>query len=245
MAVEVKKKILVVDDEDGLRELLRLDLEDEGFDVIEANSGDSAFELLQTTSVDLVISDIRMPKGNGIELVRKIKARDAKVPTIILLTGFADLAIDEAYNLGVAGIMSKPWDAAALTQMIKKCLVTPSEKWTRLSPRVDVSWTLDLKCDGFANGLNSHTINIGRGGMFVAIPAPHPLPLAEISFTFGAPQGKTIAGTGIVRWSRTEPKDGLPVGVGVEFVVIEPEHKKEFDELLSQLETRAFIPKSF
>ena len=83
------KTILVVDDEVGLREILREEMEGAGFGVLEAENGTKAFEIASNNPVDLVITDIRMGGGNGIELLDRLKTLDAVKPVILMVTGFS------------------------------------------------------------------------------------------------------------------------------------------------------------
>ena len=82
-------RILLVDDDEIFRKALQKNLENLGFEVNPAQNGKEAVEVLQRTTFDLVISDIRMPEMDGIELTKYIKA-NLKLP-IILITGFAEI----------------------------------------------------------------------------------------------------------------------------------------------------------
>jgi two-component system response regulator (stage 0 sporulation protein F) len=77
------KKILLVDDEEGIHFLYRNELEEEGYTVHSALSGEEALQKMQIESPDLVILDINMPGMNGIEVLRQIKERNSKLPVII------------------------------------------------------------------------------------------------------------------------------------------------------------------
>ena len=77
------KNILLVDDEDSIHLLYREELEEEGYTVHSAFSGEEALEKLQTLSVDLVILDINMPGMNGIDALRKIKEMNSRLPVIL------------------------------------------------------------------------------------------------------------------------------------------------------------------
>ena len=112
------KKILLVDDEIGLREVLREFLEWEKFQVSEASSGHEAWEMIQKQEFDLVLSDIRMPGGTGIELAEKIFQHSGKKPFVYLMTGYSDLTPEEATKLGVIKIMNKPFEPKELIKDI-------------------------------------------------------------------------------------------------------------------------------
>lgn len=81
-------KILLVDDEADLRLTLAANLELDGFEVIEADCGEQALEILSRQSVDVVLTDIRMPGINGVELFQAIKRRHPDTP-VVLTTAFA------------------------------------------------------------------------------------------------------------------------------------------------------------
>lgn len=77
------KKILLVDDEESIHLLYREELEDEGYEVHSAMSGEEAMKILKTLSPDLIILDINMPGMNGIEALRKIKENNPNLPVIL------------------------------------------------------------------------------------------------------------------------------------------------------------------
>ena len=81
--MEKKKKILHVDDEQGILLLYQAELEDEGFQVESANSGEDALEKFKAAPPDLVILDINMPTMNGIEVLRQMKEMNADLPVIL------------------------------------------------------------------------------------------------------------------------------------------------------------------
>lgn len=77
------KKILLVDDEEGIQMLYREELEEEGYEVISAYTGEEGLEKFKTESPDLVILDIQMPGINGIETLRQMKMENPKLPVIL------------------------------------------------------------------------------------------------------------------------------------------------------------------
>lgn len=111
--------VLVVDDDDDLREVVAQDFASKGYEVRTAASGDEAFRLVQQAPVDLVLSDLRMPSGDGIDLLKQIVALDAPRPAVILMTGFADLNSEQARALGAAALVGKPFDRSALFATVR------------------------------------------------------------------------------------------------------------------------------
>jgi two-component system, response regulator, stage 0 sporulation protein F len=77
------KKILLVDDEEGIQMLYREELEDEGYEVISAYTGEEGLKKFNEESPDLVILDIQMPGMNGIETLRQMKMKNPELPVIL------------------------------------------------------------------------------------------------------------------------------------------------------------------
>jgi CheY-like chemotaxis protein len=118
------KKILLVDDEAGLAELLRDLLEMDGYSVLIAHDGEEAIEKLKEYTPDAIISDIKMPRMNGFEMFRNIKASPATagIP-VLFITGHRDMQVlEEARKLGVFGILEKPVDMEKIQRKLQELL---------------------------------------------------------------------------------------------------------------------------
>jgi two-component system, NtrC family, response regulator PilR len=117
-----QKRVLVTDDERSMRELLAIVLKREGYDVILAENGQQALAVIQRGTVDLVISDIKMPDMSGVEVLRAAKAADAGLPTI-MMTAFAstETAV-EAMRLGACDYLIKPFDVDVLKMKVREKL---------------------------------------------------------------------------------------------------------------------------
>ena len=89
------KKILLVDDEEGTQLLYREVLEEDGYEVYSALTGEDALQKLKIVSPDLVILDINMPGMNGIEVLRKIKEKNPSMP-VVLNTGYHEYKQDSS-----------------------------------------------------------------------------------------------------------------------------------------------------
>ena len=87
------KKILLVDDEEGIQMLYREELQDSGYEVVSAYTGEEGLEKLKSESPDLVILDIQMPGMNGIETLRQMKMDNPDLP-IILSTAYTEYKQD-------------------------------------------------------------------------------------------------------------------------------------------------------
>lgn len=116
-------RVLLVEDEESLRITLSANLELEDFDVVEAADGQEALEALATQSFDLILSDIRMPKLGGVDLLQQVKEKYPDTP-VVLMTAYAQEAqIERAITEGVHAVLKKPFDfdeaALALTAASK------------------------------------------------------------------------------------------------------------------------------
>ena len=121
------KKILVIDDEGLVTTSLRQLLHKSGYDVDIANSGHAAMDEIKKKDFKLIISDIRMPEMNGIEVIKKIREhlrQTEKTPIPeILITGYADKEnFEEAQKLKVADYIYKPFNINEFLDVVKKNL---------------------------------------------------------------------------------------------------------------------------
>ncbi len=115
-------KILVVDDEEDMRTTLAILLEAEGYGVITAMNGHGAMERLKKEQVDMVVSDIRMPDMDGIELLQQVKGINPIIP-VVMVTGYgsAELAV-ESMKLGAFDYLQKPFDNDRLYEVVRSAL---------------------------------------------------------------------------------------------------------------------------
>ncbi len=116
------KSIMVVDDDRMLREILRDEFVFQGAKVTEAPNGSVAFDLLKKQPFDAVVSDVRMPDGDGRTLIRNIQSQLTRKPKVFLHSGFHDIPAEEAKKNGVIQIFSKPFDLDALVESLAEAL---------------------------------------------------------------------------------------------------------------------------
>jgi two-component system NtrC family response regulator len=115
-------KILIADDDQGLRKIIEFNLEQEGYDIITASDGKEALKLYDEHAPDLVITDIKMPELDGIELLKEIKRRDIeKLVIVITAFGAIDTAI-EAMKLGAYDYITKPFNRDELKLVVRKAM---------------------------------------------------------------------------------------------------------------------------
>jgi signal transduction histidine kinase len=114
------EKILLVDDEEGIRKVLAISLQDAGYEVLTAASGEEALNAFRTQQPALVLTDIKMPGMDGIELLRKIKQENADTE-VIMLTGHGDLDLAiKSLQCEAADFVTKPISDEALEIALKR-----------------------------------------------------------------------------------------------------------------------------
>ncbi|MCP4706281.1 MAG: sigma-54-dependent Fis family transcriptional regulator [candidate division Zixibacteria bacterium] len=114
-----KSSILVVDDAPDTLEIVKRNLTSHGYEVFTANSVDNAIEFLDINSVDLVITDLRMPKVSGLDLVRHVRA-NMKDTEIIMITGYATIdGAVKAIKIGAEEYLSKPFTDEELLNAVQ------------------------------------------------------------------------------------------------------------------------------
>ncbi|OFZ39919.1 MAG: hypothetical protein A2070_14535, partial [Bdellovibrionales bacterium GWC1_52_8] len=142
-------RLLLVDDDLDFRNVVQMVLEKNGFNVTTADNGKLAAQIFGLGEFDIVISDIRMPEMNGIQLTHFIKAQNKTTP-VILVTGFSEISeTEEAYQLGANAFIPKPFKREDLLEALRKCLNTTPP------PRATESFDLDycrISLDEFISG---------------------------------------------------------------------------------------------
>jgi len=120
----MKRNILVVDDEDSIREIIKEFLETLGYNVVEAADGEEAILECSKHKFDMVITDIRMPKMNGLKLLKNLKTYMPDLP-VILMTGYQpSKAQEESLSAKADGYLLKPFSLNSLRQAIVKVFRT-------------------------------------------------------------------------------------------------------------------------
>ncbi len=119
--MDTKKRILVVDDERGLAKIIRLNLEQDGFEVVEANNGAQAMEKLRTTLPDLILLDVMMPDMDGFTVLRMVR-EIGNTPVIMLTAKGQEEDKIKGLELGADDYVTKPFSPRELTSRIRAVL---------------------------------------------------------------------------------------------------------------------------
>jgi CheY-like chemotaxis protein len=197
--MQVKEaSILLVDDEPILLEIMADWFQRLAGRVFCAADGAQALHVLAAQKIDLVITDVRMPVLDGISLLKKIKTNGGHAPGFILITGFADIQLRDAFDLGAEALLEKPIETDDLIHAVECCLAERGELWQ--TPR-DLSAYPALR-RGFASlaaAFQEHRIAFGRGGFCIEageLPEEGPV---NIELDFKGDR-YVLSGQGVVRW---------------------------------------------
>jgi len=119
-----KGKILVVDDEQDVRDVIKLHLEQAGYNILEAENGEVAINVLKEgdnmVNVGLILCDIRMPKVNGVECIDYLKKEARGIP-VVVVTGYPDTEMATSFlKKGVKDYLVKPVEKEKLLATVKQ-----------------------------------------------------------------------------------------------------------------------------
>ncbi len=199
-----RTRILIVDDEPDLREIFLAWFHLAGFtDVHTAANGVDALALLQAQSIDVLVSDVRMPFMDGPTLVRRLAELVIQVPVIMFVSGFGDVDIREMYGLGVQAFIPKPLEPEHLIGRVEAAISDCDELW--LHPIVpDPQQILEFRANKRWEPGGPNLFTLGLGGF--SISNAEPMSLSRTSFVVQLPDGfvdgeteKIVSGHGHVR----------------------------------------------
>ena len=230
------QNILIVDDEHALREMLSVSLELQGSKTYKAANVQEALDIIEKNPIDIVLSDIRMPNGDGIELLKKAKKRNAKAPVVLLMTGSSEFSLQDAAVEGAEAIFLKPISIQPLMSLISLSRGSKQFDWTSYIDQTHVDIDATLKFANLKQAKTSRILSLGSSGMFATlVPEEYPAINAAVSFRIGpisGGSGETIDGKGVVRWARVRDSKDFPLGCGIEFLYISERHRKEIEKFL-------------
>lgn len=240
------KTVLIVEDEVELREPLVMEFESLGCKVFEAANGVKAFEIVCRENPDLVISDIRMPGGDGISLLKKIRERGTDMPVVMLITGFSDLSFEETYDLGAEAVLSKPFDLDEMEDTVERLLTPPEQRWSTPVDPNSIRLHLQRKFASLSEAEAEGLLAMARGGFFYDRSFEDPIhPGNRVSFDFVFEGGELtrLEGTGLVRWVRLQEAPACHAGSGIEFLYLTDAARADVIRFVSTQKKKAFLPR--
>jgi DNA-binding NtrC family response regulator len=117
-----RKTILLIDDDDSLRRVVEYNLREEGYDVVTAAAGAEGLQLFQTRPIDLVLTDVRMPEMDGVDVLARIKTIQSDLPVVMLTAHGTITSAVEAMKLGAFDYLTKPFERERLKAVVRKAL---------------------------------------------------------------------------------------------------------------------------
>lgn len=228
-------RILVVDDEEHIREIVCFDLEEFGAQTFQAGSGNQALKVLAKQPIDLVISDVSMPDGTGIDLLGAIHELSPIGISFLFMTGYADITADEALHLGAEEFLNKPLGLRHIASIVANALVPLEKRWRNPTARPS-AWRY--------NEPDKAPLAVGRGGCYLGLAKDFPgcQELIALDLLPGANGSPALRGVGRVRWVRSAPSANMPPGIGIEYVHLEDTSRTELLSYLKRARPRAFLP---
>lgn len=229
------KTLLVVDDEADLRDIVASELEFMGAIVHQAENINIAQKILNVEKIDLIISDIRMPGGTGIDLLEIVKARGPEKIPMILITGFADITTEDAFHKGAEALVNKPFK---LDDLIKMAVRYTSSFEDRFSQSLEAEKSL-------SSVLTDSDVSFGRGGLALTVDTQ------GSKFEIGEPinidfkiDGHEIEGQAICRWLRQVDHSSGKSFMGLEFYHLTHESLDDLKDLALTKPIIPYIPSS-
>lgn len=153
-----KERILIVDDEKEIRDLIDIYLKSEGYDTLKAENGEEALNILEKQNVDLIILDIMMPKVNGIEACLRIR-KEREMPIIMLSAKSEDMDKILGLNTGADDYLTKPFNPLELVARVKSQL-RRYKRFNKLTAQLDSKEKEEsiLEIDELSINLETHEV---------------------------------------------------------------------------------------
>ena len=202
------KTLLVVDDEVDLRDIVASELEYMGAKVFQAENVTSAQKILSENKIDLILSDIRMPGGTGIDLLDNVRSKNSETPPVILITGFADITVEDAFDKGAEALVNKPFKLDELIKMVIRYTLPLKDRFKEeVTPGKSVS------------GEQATNLKLGRGGMRMEVSTlGKRYDVGEmVNFDLNF-ENNHLQGSGILRWFKPSDQASHKAILGLEFL---------------------------
>jgi CheY-like chemotaxis protein len=232
--------ILIADDEPDMREIFSAWFRNLGCSVTEAADGKEALDALARQDFDAIVTDVRMPRIDGVRLVRQLRQSGRYIPVVIFVSGHVDLALPDAFDLGVEAVLAKPCEKKVLLAAVQRSLLRrnlifqPPESVVPPSTENYIRESLSLDAAPLY-------LALGRGGMSLNLRQPID-PDAAIGFSLTTEDGPLthLEGWGLLRWYENLHQGSR---IGIEFLHLDQESLAQFARWLENHSPRSFIPK--
>jgi CheY-like chemotaxis protein len=233
--MNLKPKVLVVDDEEALLDILVEECGALGCLPFTATGGKEALDVLALTPIDIIISDIAMPKMSGLDLLKAVRSKYGIKPQFALMSGHSDVSLWDAYHFGAEAYLGKPFNFDDLKTLIDRVNQT------------SISLAPDDSFDGLKMLISGQFCqrSVGRRGIFVAIDDEFLTRGATVDFSLDRPNTKIqFRGAGTVRWVRRQSSSQkFPSGIGIEIMSLDKTSLDYFNSTFPPQTLIPFIPR--
>lgn len=238
-----KRSLMIVDDEEDLCEVLSKIFSRLNYETVAVTSVREAFERLSTRDFDLILSDVRMPVADGIELVERLFEEKYSRPNIFLMSGFLDIELPEALHRGAFGLFQKPLDFEVMDRALKLSLEPIASRWRHVEsgerPTLIRSVPVSLS-EHSSNG----GIELGRDGFFWR---DEHLPITagdvfDFRLSFGPNSQEELEGRGEAIWTRDVARSSYEPGCGIRIKSLTESSLTIFQKQVGQKSIKPTVP---
>ena len=235
-------KVIVVDDNKVICDLLVSSLEKYGIKVVGVTEPEKVVDLLKVDRYDCVISDIRMPTMDGVELLEQIRTSHPLWPFVILISGHHDYNTEELLNYGAVDFVNKPFKVDEIYNLISNYYIDDLVERNR-----SMLMDKEIHYDFNDSIIDLNIVSIGTGGVYISYKSNPELRNAEVGkiydFTVQIGEGESyINVAGEVVWSRGEEEEEENPGVGIRFLSMTEKVDSFIKSYISKNKVQSFIP---
>jgi CheY-like chemotaxis protein len=230
-----ESSVLVVEDEPILLEMTSHWLEREGAHVLAAENGMGALEKVTSVRVDLIVTDIRMPQLDGVNLLKKLKHQGISVPSILFIGSASEVSTRDACDLGVEATFNKPVIRQELIRAAERMLIEKERAW-RSPWSGELCPVLSAVFGSLDSALRMGQIAFGSGGFCMESGGSWEEGPVRLAIDFAA-DGRSLSGHGIIRWLAPQERR-----VGVEIARLDDAALDWVLHQTRQNSTVSFIP---
>ncbi|PIK14771.1 response regulator [Halobacteriovorax sp. JY17] len=233
-------KVLVVEDNEVMCEVLANSIENLGMSATRVTDPEEVLPLLASERFDCVISDIRMPNKDGVELLSEIRKSHPIWPFVILVSGHHDYDIDELLNFGAVAYVPKPFKIDEIFKLISDYFIDDLIQRNKSMVK-----SKEILRDFEKEILDLTKVSVGTGGAFISFSDLPCIGTAEVGkiYDFNVKVEEQVATIKIaaeVVWKKDIGE--INPGVGVRFVSLTPEVDSFIKKYISQNSISSFIP---
>lgn len=232
-----RPRVMLVDDEPEICDILGSGLEELGISVFSETDSSAAVEPIIDQGIDVVVSDLRMPGLDGLELMQEVRKRLPYVPAFVFMTGYRTYSQIDCYDRGAVAFLQKPVDNDQVFELIRtfhfaRSIVPILASAAAAPPSV----TLPVKVDG-----------LGFGGVFVrGEQVPEGVAIGcrvGLELELDGRRYRGVEGEVIWERSAAASQSGAPPGIGVRFLSMPQEELALYEDFVRRNQIMAFIPR--